>query len=539
MSDVTTGLTADPVLDGEPPYLQISWIAWNSGFRGSGLACGDRIVAVNGEALSPPSDPRALSVWRSRCIGQYDEAQRWSAAGIGPGSSVTLTVRRRSRPVGWSTLTFTGTLRGQESYRSADNDALMSPVGPSRLRSDEAYSGWGRWYEYEIQPAFTRVLSDSWYQPSFNNRIELRDHLERRERVEFLSKRYPGAFAESVKADYDAALACLQGERIELGAHALEYRRAEEERVDQVRKEAQSAWATFQARIADRTLQPFPATHPIHGDRDKVRDRFVILPPLRNSDWVGEAGHTWFVAGNEQDGWYFADAESPLAGMVLDALGRYRRSVAPNIKETYTLVGRITGDPRLVKIGKEVHFGLLLELVAAFIGDSLFVDLSQAQGRIARFAGEAAFLQPQGQLPPDSASPAEVMQAALTALKEGDQPLWDSLFASWYVRRLPDGSPFIEPYADRRQDADWELSRRSILGKVFDVRVAWTGEPRVLCDGTAYPGAPRVEEVEVLLDHVGQFDGEYRVFMDVSVRRRWALQRRNRGPWRISSFQSI
>jgi hypothetical protein len=77
------------------------------------------------------------------------------------------------------------------------------------------------------------------------------------------------------------------------------------------------------------------------------------------------------------------------------------------------------------------------------------------------------------------------------------------------------------------------------MGRVLDAQVAWVGAPDVVLDDTRFPGAARVEEVDVWLDHVGDFDGEHRTFQDVTVRRTWRLQRINRGPWRVAESQPI
>ncbi|HEX2699846.1 MAG TPA: hypothetical protein VHM89_06540 [Acidimicrobiales bacterium] len=62
---------------------------------------------------------------------------------------------------------------------------------------------------------------------------------------------------------------------------------------------------------------------------------------------------------------------------------------------------------------------------------------------------------------------------------------------------------------------------------------------QVLSQGDEYDGAVRLEEVEALVDHVGLLDGDYHAFDDVTVNRRWVLQRRAGGPWRVASIQGI
>jgi hypothetical protein len=78
-----------------------------------------------------------------------------------------------------------------------------------------------------------------------------------------------------------------------------------------------------------------------------------------------------------------------------------------------------------------------------------------------------------------------------------------------------------------------------MLDTVCDVRVVWVGGPQLLQTGDEYPGAPRIEQVDAELEHVGRFADEFHAFNGSEVNRLWTLQRRNGGPWRISSRQAI
>ena len=215
-----------------------------------------------------------------------------------------------------------------------------------------------------------------------------------------------------------------------------------------------------------------------------------MLPPIGNSDWIAEAGHNWFTCGNESDGWYFSDAQSPAALRMLLAVERYRKLVAPGITAQYALIGRILPDPRLLVINGRGVFGLQLALVAAMVGDAMFVDVTRQtpDGR-SLFTGEEALLSAAGAMPPDSASPKEVIEAMVAAIKAADQELWKLLFAHWGVTYLDDGRTILHPREDRVQDSYWEESRRNLLGKVYAVHVIWTGEPRAISSGKEFPGA--------------------------------------------------
>ena len=47
-------------------HLRVDWIAWNSGFRDSGLAVGDRIVGWQGKLLEFPAEDRHPAVDQAR-----------------------------------------------------------------------------------------------------------------------------------------------------------------------------------------------------------------------------------------------------------------------------------------------------------------------------------------------------------------------------------------------------------------------------------------------------------------------------------------
>ena len=83
----------------------------------------------------------------------------------------------------------------------------------------------------------------------------------------------------------------------------------------------------------------------------------------------------------------------------------------------------------------------------------------------------------------------------------------------------------------------WEASRRSITGPVFDARVERVERVRRVF--SAADGLPNLDEVIVWVDHFGQFDGEYRAFVDINVNRRWTLQRLDEGPWKILSLDHL
>lgn len=540
--EVSTGLLTAPMLEAIPAGLRVTQIGWFSGLRGSGLRVGDRIVAVDGEPINPQATPAEMQ----QAIGTYSEALRWAKAGARDGTPITLEVARRATPgQGWQMLDVTGALRPKPHVRSADNRILLGPGGPPEMYENDGFDrGWGQWSEAFAKSA-SAVLDDPLHALALTSAYELRNLLDQEARVRLLAQKYPGPFADAVQQDFEAMRERLQGPAITLPEGAMDYREQGEQRADEIRQKAQAAWAALQAELADRSISPlFPAEHPIHGRREAVTGRYATLPPLRNRDWVGEAGRTWFVAGSEREGWYFADAESPQAVWMMDALARYRRLVMPSIDERYELVGQVQAQPAQLVVGERAYFGLHLAPVAALIGGAMFVDLRKASNGVASFAGEEALRDQGGAAPPDTASPTEVLQAMVQALKAADQALWISLFATWAVGTLPDGRPQFKANSVEQPARYFEEARRRIMERVHDLRPVWADDIRVIFPGDAYPGQLRLEEVKVEMQHIGLFDGVYRPFSDVTVNRWWTLQRiglpgQAIGPWRITSLQAI
>lgn len=543
--NLSTGLTTTALPDGKLPFLRVTQINWFSGFRGSGLQVGDQIVAVDGEALQLPD--KAASAQPT--IGSYRENEIWAARNRQENDSIKLTVRRRATPgQGWQTLEVAGTLQAPVNVRTADNRILLGLGGPPEMYENDGFErSWREWAD-NFAKSTSAILDDPLYALALTSSFELENLSKQQPRVELLRQKYPGPFADAVWQDFQAMQARLLGPAISLPADALDYRNLGEQRADDIRQQAQAAWIAIQAELSKALIDPlFPAVHPVHGDRASVINRYAKLPPLRNRDWVGEAGRTWFVAGNPNEGWYFADAEGDEAVAMLDAVARYRRLVLPNIDESYELIGQVMEQPGQLVIGERAHFGLRLRPIAALIGGAIFVDLRHLDQGVARFAGEQSLNAQSAAAPPDSASPADVLQAMVAALKVADQNLWISLFATWLVEILPDGRPLFRANMVEQPARYFEEARRRIMERVVDMRPIWVSDIDVIISGNDYAGQQRLEEVTVEMQHIGGKDGatagEFHPFSDVTVHRWWRLQRMGTriqlGPWRITSLQPI
>ena len=535
--DLSLRIQTDPLLDSGPPCLRVAWVDWDSGLAASGLQIGDRITAINGQPLVKPA-PEAVPRWLCALPGQTAEVAAWRQAGAVPGQPVSLRVKRRATD-GWQTMEVSGELReDRRVYNNSAGRRSLSPQGPEEMGCDGFPSSWRSWYDSEVSGAMAKLLKDGWQSSWFSNRYELQNHLARKERVDFLLRTYPGPFADAVHALWEQTRQYLEGPRYDLSAEDLRWRQAEDEKLQHARDRATRAWADFQAAVAAETIPAFPAVHPVRGDRQRVTGKYVVLPPVGNRNWLSFAGQTYFAFGSPGDGFYFADAESEAAQAMLMARERFERLVTPYLGATYAFVGRIADNAHLKVVEGSGYFGLEVEIAAALIGDAMFVDLRQRRGVLAPFAGEEDLTVPAQALPPDDAAPRQVMEAFIGTLKSGDLKLWRQLFADWSITTASGGRLKINPHDLRINDNYWQYSRQTMVKKVADLRVGWVDDPQTLATGQEFAGAPKLEQVDVQLEAIGLFDGEYRKF-GAGINRAWQLQRLNGGPWRISSLQNL
>jgi hypothetical protein len=537
--NLRSGLSTDNMLESDPTAMRVSWIAWDSGFRGSELRVGDQIIAVDGEAITRPTELRELQRLNRELPGGLNEGNVFAAKGWKDGSPLTLTIRRRRYPgEGWLTQDVTGKILAERMYSYPNGRRGMGPTGPDSIANDGFDSPWASWYEKRVFD-WKRVLDGGW-QTKLNTRVMLKSHLEEKPRVDFLSEKYPGLFSDAVRADWETVRTCLEGTRYLLPPEALDFRQLEEERAKQVASAAAVGWKGFLAQRAADLVGASVSIDPIRGDRSQVSGKLVALPPIAPSQWVVSINRN-FLSSEQNGVWYFVPTDSPGMQRSFVALQRYKRYVSPKIRDEFAVIGRILPDPRMMIVRGRGVAGFELEPIGVLAGNAMFVDLTVVRDDVSPFAGEDQLHKQSAALPPDDATPRQVLEALIAALKAGDQGLWNQLFADW--RLIPDEQkpiyyPFY-PYPVGSRDEDWIRSRRLVLEKIFDVRVIWVGDPRLLQAGNEYQGAPRIEQVSAELEHIGFFDKEYRAFNGLEVNRQWTLQRRTGGPWRISSQHGI
>jgi hypothetical protein len=527
-NEKTSGIKTEPILDNKPPGFKVRRIEWDSDFRQSGLSLGDLIIGIDNDDLETLLNPQKFSTG----IGQYAEGSYWKDKMVQHGQSVTLHVLRDDE-----SLKITGKIHAEYNYFDQNDKPSLGPGGPDKMaRPSFSEWSWSSWHEKFTEKMYF-LLNFAWVQ-NYDTRRELANHLDWKERIDFLLKTCPGPYADAMYRDWQQVLECLQGQRIDIISDDLQYREIGEKRVQITKEEALQTWKTFTNNLSPEMIEPYPAASVY--DSKKVAGKVIELPRITFRDIVNGPRKSFAALGSPENGYYFAEYETPEMNRFFKAMYRYKAVVNPRMKDQYRYVGRIQDDSRLIAVGEKAFMGLTIQPLGIMAGeDECFVDLRTENPK---FAGEDTLAQVNTVNLPNNASPGDVVKAMIDAIKLGDYLSWRELFVDWQIDEGKFGFTIVNRFyrvAEGVLYSHWEYSRLLILGEVFDARVSKVGKIRRILNKDIEKDLPRVDEVTVIVDHYGFFDGEYRSFGNAKVKRIWILQRLDEGPWKISSIQHL
>ena len=527
--ELKSGLKITLVDEGGELYARVSWIYWDSGFRESGLEEEDRIVAIQGASLTLPEDPKERRIARDRVIGGLSESKLFAELGLKDSSPLTLTLLRRDVPGrGWTRLEVTGGVRAERIYYTAEGKPAVAPGGPERLARNDVGDTWTSWLERrEIE--WSNTLDGRWL-GKFNSRIELAKHLELRPRIDHALETYPGEFSKRLAEDWERVARSLRGRKVELPADALAFRKRGDLVERDIAAAGDAAWTAFFA--AHGAVDALPKLDLVRDDRAPLAGKVIALPGLTWRESVKDGDRSVFVASHS--GYHcYVTANQPSMQIFWSRLNDYQARIEPRVTEQYDVIGRIAVDTSLVVTPRDgAKIGLNIEVLAVRVPGHFFADVT---GSAASFVGAELATALGATAPTDDASPSDVMRALVLAVKFGDERLWQALYADW-VAWSGDGRPYYRAFAPYKNFMpDYTRARDLMLHKVAHVEPVWESEPVVVLRGDEFDGAPRIDQVQVLMDHIGQFDEGAHVFCTIELTRVWVLQRRNGGPWRIAS----
>lgn len=531
-TDVKTWIKTDAVTNSFVQNgFRVTWIDWDSDFRNSDLQIEDVIIGYDDVSLEPFLEPGK----HGSAIGQHGETTYWQKLALKHGHTITLKVFREGKK---EILEISGKLLARRFYYDSEEKRSLGPGGPPNMLRDDFSDAWSGWYE-KLVWKMSHILDGGWDHKRINNKKELQEHEEHKKRIDYLQERYPGPFADAVMSDWQKVRNNLLGKEIDVVD--LEYREIGAKRVETVKQEAYVAWDKMHSDLEDEMIQAFPTAEV--DNRETVEGKIIELPWIGPRNIINDLGQSYAVIGNRTEGFYFVQlSNSASVRKFYDVMYRYQAQVSPNLKERYQYIARITGEPALITYDRRAVTGLMAEIIAARAGDGeFFVDLQNKDKEI-KFAGQEKVNQFAPVKIEKDASPVQVIEAMIEAVKLGHEKAWKNLFATWRAYLYWENRVAFDPsYIPRGSfPSAWEQSRRLITDRVYDVRVDKTNTVRRIIKKDEEVGFPDVDEVDVFVDHYELSENEkYRTFLDVNVRRKWTLQRLDEGPWRITTVQVI
>lgn len=555
-------IETDAPLEKESHARFVTWIAWDSGFRGSGLRIGDLIIGHQDVRYDATASTDKIRIGDVR-FPVWCEQQS-----LKPGDPFTVQILRNDE-----TLVITGRVGSDRRYFDAASERrTLGDGGPVAFEKDGFDSAWGTWYSQFVDLAKTTLAGWDYIAGASSIHLSARAE-EFSERVDFLLHRYPGDFASATADDLAAMRKMVAGEKRDLTPADLSYRTLGAERASAISAAADEAFTGFLREVDGALLKDAPRAP--NSFRDNIRALFgqmVRLPELGRAETLYETRRSWFWAGeggSTRVGGYLVDRNAEMLAPLYVAMREYTEKVDPAFRDaTFSFIGVVERSPALVAdVDRKITVtGVKVRPIAAMVtnandrGKRFFVDLRKAgesgadkPGASEAFAGERALEagMKRPALAPE-ASPAQVLEAAFAALKVGDMNTWLGFFADWQVRRFyeRDGSyAWVDltwiTVSEQSGMGIWNQARKRLLDDVHGVEVARVSTPRVVFDQTLESGehvgrTPRiVEEVRATVNHIGKFGDEYRTFCGGRLHRAWCLQRLDDGPWRITVAQAL
>ena len=185
-------------------------------------------------------------------IGQHGETPYWQKLGVKHGHTITLKVFREGID---EILEISGKLLAQRFYSDTESKRALGPGGPPSISRDNFSSAWSGWYE-KLVWKMSFILDGAWDYRKLDNKREFQEHDEHKKRIDYLTEKYPGVFADIVVLDWKKVRKNLLGKEID--EVDLEYREIGAKRAETVKQEAQIAWDKLHADLEKDMLPVFP-----------------------------------------------------------------------------------------------------------------------------------------------------------------------------------------------------------------------------------------------------------------------------------------
>lgn len=534
--ELKSGIHTRENLDNEPYGHIVEWIDWDSDFRNSQLEHADIIIGVNNKKYTKQNRETDYP----KAMGNYLESTLWEEQGFLDNQTITLKIIRDGQPISVS-----GKIQQQQLYFNSENRATLGLNGPVRISNDGFTSAWGGWYEKFVRHASLYLDDKRWERSTLNNRILLQEHNEWKPRIDYLVNKYPGRFSDIVISDWEKVREILEGVvYLDITDDDLEYRKIGEQRALLIKESASQGRDNFIDKLGDNIIPAFPATDVVNGNLQEVANKVISLPIITFNQFINDLGKSYAVIGSSKDGYYFIHLNSKEMDIFFKTIFHYKVQVTPDIVEQYQFFAEILNEPTLLSYEGQAITGTMVKVVAGMVGnDDVFVKIDKPnENGYVNFEGEEKLNIFSNRSLSSLASPEEVIEAMIYYIKMGDKSAWETLFCNWKIFSDWEGPPFIDMtyfFGEEAYHHAWENSRRQILKDVYDAKILFVYPVKRVVEANLKTGIPNVDQVKIIIDHVGKFEGVYKSVSNLYVHRKWTLQRLNEGPWKIIELQSL
>lgn len=248
----------------------VTWIPWDSGFRGSGLKVGDLIVGRGDVRYT------VEAVDQSSRIGDASFSRWFDQQKFKPDDPFSIAVLRDDGETN-----VTGKLGGYRTYRNAEGKRILGEGGPLEYEKDGFDYDWGAWYRQFVDIAKTILAGWDYFVGTNTNQLA-----ERMQpfaaRVEFFETKYPGALAKTLREDFDAMKVMVAGEPRQLSEADLTYRTLGDIRAARATEAADAAFKAFLKEV-ESSLMKNPPSSPNSFTEDT---RSLIGQTVRLPGWA-------------------------------------------------------------------------------------------------------------------------------------------------------------------------------------------------------------------------------------------------------------
>ena len=309
---------------------------------------------------------------------------------------------------------------------------ILSPA-PALAASKEQLIGQAEYYLSEFEKEVARQRG--------GEKAVWRSKQDALSRVQALKEQYPDdAKVEEMFQRTKAALMKSKGDFIEITPEMTAYLQAEDKLRQEIAALGKKTWDDKLAEYRDKLLEkPFPTPDYKQVGLEELTDKYVVLDDIQypQKQFYGITGE-YVATGKPSTGYYFVNIDGRDWLGPYEAVKRFRRQVDTGLDEvkSWSVLARISNitsenpDPSEKKVGT-FHFGWVVTPVALYVPGHVMAYATPDGDHTGAFVGEdevARIKNSQYSVSsvPDNATPEQLMNIFVTAIKEKNYDLYQA-----------------------------------------------------------------------------------------------------------------